>query len=308
VYAFEQVVPVGVNRVDGDLSSALSSGGTKAPVNADIAIVDTGIDLTHPDLNVYNEKSFVSGTSSANDDNGHGTHVAGIAAAKDNGIGVVGMAPGARLWAVKVLDSSGAGSVSDIIAGIDYVTEHANEIDVVNLSFGCECSSPALNEAVNNAVAAGITFVVASGNSNKDASTFLPANNPNVIAVSAIADSDGKCGAVGPSTKCGNDDTLANFSNYGPALDIAAPGVGILSTYKDGKYAVLSGTSMASPHVAGAAALLSSEHHGSSPAEVRSTLINSGSTSLTKCDGYGHGYFSGDPGIKHEPLLYARNL
>lgn len=308
VYAFEQSIPVGVDRVDGDLNFALSGEGTRTPVDADIAILDTGIDLTHPDLNVYNEVSFVPGTSSADDDNGHGTHIAGIAAAKHNDIGVVGMAPGARLWAVKVLDSNGAGSISDIIAGIDYVTEHANEIDVVNLSFGCECSSPALDEAINNAVAAGITFVVAAGNSNKDTSLFSPANNPSVITVSAIADSDGKCGAIGPSTKYGNDDSFASFSNYGSVVDIAAPGVGILSTYKDGKYAVLSGTSMASPHVAGAAALYSSQHHESTPAEIHSALISSGSTSSTKCNGYGHGYFSGDPGSEHEPLLYAKNL
>jgi subtilisin family serine protease len=310
VSMFEQSIPLGVNRVDGELSSAFSSGGMGAPsVDADIAILDTGIDLTHPDLNVYNEKSFVLGTSSADDDNGHGTHVAGIAAAKDNDIGVVGMAPGARLWAVKVLDSSGSGSISDIIAGIDYVTEHANEIDVVNLSFGCECNSPALDKAVNNAVGSGITFVVAAGNGNKDVSMFSPANNPDVITVSAIADSDGKCGAMGASTKYGDDDTFASFSNYGSSVDIAAPGVGILSTYKDGKYATLSGTSMASPHVAGAAALFSSAHNGSSPAEIRSALIDSGSTSLTKCDGYGHGYFTGDPGSgEHEPLLYARDL
>jgi hypothetical protein len=308
VYAFGQSIPVGVDRVDGDQSSALSGEGTGIPVDADIAILDTGIDLTHPDLNVYDEVSFVPGTSSADDDNGHGTHIAGIAAAKDNDIGVVGMAPGARLWAVKVLDGNGAGSISDIIAGIDYVTEHANEIDVVNLSFGCECNSPALDEAINNAVAAGITFVVAAGNSNKDTSSFSPANNPGVITVSAIVDSDGKCGGVGPSTKYGNDDSFASFSNHGSEVDIAAPGVGILSTYKDGEYALLSGTSMASPHVAGAAALYSSQHHGATPAEIRSAFTSSGSNPSTVCNGQGHGYFSGDPGSEQAPLLYAKNL
>ena len=120
------------------------SGDGSGAVDADIAILDTGIDLTHPDLNVYHEKTFVPGTSSADDDNGHGTHVAGITSAKDNSIGVVGIAPDARLWSIKVLDSNGAGSISDVIAGIDYVTAHSDEIDVVNLSFGCECSSPAL--------------------------------------------------------------------------------------------------------------------------------------------------------------------
>ena len=121
VQAFAQLLPRGVNRVDGDLSSTVSGNGAGS-VNTDIAIIDTGIQLSHPDLNVYRQKTFVSGTSSANDDNGHGTHVAGIAAAKDNSIGVVGVAPGARLWAVKVLDSSGSGSISNIIKGIEYVT------------------------------------------------------------------------------------------------------------------------------------------------------------------------------------------
>jgi subtilisin family serine protease len=175
------------------------------------------------------------------------------------------------------------------------------------------CSSSvlslALDSAINNAVAAGITFVVAAGNGNKDASLFSPANNPNVITVSAIADSDGKCGARGPSTKYGNDVTLASFSNYGSTVDMAAPGVRILSTYKDGNYALLTGTSMASPHVAGAAALYSSQHPGSTPAEVRSALINNGSTLSTVCDGSAHGYFSGDPaGGSNEPLLYAGNF
>ena len=123
VQAFAQLLPRGVNRVDGDLSSTVSGNGAGS-VNTDIAIIDTGIQISHPDLNVYRQKTFVSGTSSANDDNGHGTHVAGIAAAKDNSIGVVGVAPGARLWAVKVLDSSGSGSISNIIKGIEYVTDN----------------------------------------------------------------------------------------------------------------------------------------------------------------------------------------
>ena len=118
VQAFPQILPRGVNRADGELSSTISGNGAGS-VDGDIAILDTGIQLSHPDLNVYRQKTFVSGTSSANDDNGHGTHVAGIAAAKDNSIGVVGVAPGARLWAVKVLGSSGSGSISTIIKGID---------------------------------------------------------------------------------------------------------------------------------------------------------------------------------------------
>lgn len=122
VKAFAQNLPTGVNRVDGDLSSTKSGDGSGA-VNVDIGIMDTGIDLNHADPNVYRQVTFVSGTSSGNDDNGHGTAVAGVAAAKDNSQGVVGLAPGARLWAIKVLDSNGIPSSSNIIKGIDYVTQ-----------------------------------------------------------------------------------------------------------------------------------------------------------------------------------------
>jgi subtilisin family serine protease len=307
VHALGQTLPVGVDRVDGDASLTASGDGSGA-VDADIAILDTGIDLDHPDLNVYHEKTFVPGTSSADDDNGHGTHVAGITAAKDNAIGVVGIAPGARLWSIKVLDSTGAGSISDIIAGIDYVTAHSAEIDVVNLSFGCECSSPALDAAINNAVQAGVVFVVAAGNDHKDASSFSPARNPNVIAVSAMADSDGKCGGQGTSTKYGSDDTFASFSNYGAPVDMVAPGVGILSTYKDGKYAELSGTSMAAPHVTGGIALYESSHPGATPAQVKAALTGSGIQPSSGCSAEGQGYFTGSPDQANRPLLDAKGL
>lgn len=330
MHIFSQTVPSGVQRVGADPSykntnvnmDVNMNFNARIPyevqsnnpvegnrtVNADVAILDTGIDLTHPDLNVYNQKSFVANTASANDDNGHGTHVAGIAAAKDNNIGVVGVAPGARLWAIKVLDSNGAGSMSDIIAGIDYVTAHANEIDVVNMSFGCECNSSALDAAVNSAVSAGVTFVAAAGNEGKDASTFSPASNPQVLAISAIADSDGKCGGLGQATEYGNDDSFATFSNYGPKVAIAAPGVNILSTYKDNSYATLSGTSMSAPHVTGAAALYKASHPQASPSEVRNVIINGASEPSTICDSDGHGYFTGEPDNNHEPLLYVKSL
>src|SRR5437867_6093171 len=150
-----QKLPAGVNRADDDLSSTIAGDGTGI-VDVDIAIIDTGIDLTHPDLNVYRNVGFVRGVVGGNDDNGHGTHVAGIAAALDNSIGVVGIAPGARLWAVKVLDNMGRGSMSDVAKGVDFATEHANEIDVINMSLGCFCSSGALDKAIHSAVADGI--------------------------------------------------------------------------------------------------------------------------------------------------------
>ena len=315
--AFGQTLPTGINRIDGDQSSTKSGNGN-GNVDVDIAILDSGIDLKHSDLNVYRQKSFVSAntgayslfgskTTTANDDNGHGTHVAGIAAAKDNTIGSVGVAPGAKLWAIKVLDNKGSGPLSTIIKGIDYVTQNANEIEVANLSFGCECKSSAFDTAINNSIKAGIVFVVAAGNGAKDATNISPANNPNVISVSAIADSDGICGANGPSTRYGSDDTLASFSNYGRVVDIAVPGAKIYSTYKGNTYATMSGTSMASPHVAGAAALYLHSNPDASPSVVKSAILNPGSKADVSCDGNGYGYFSEDKDEYKEPLLYARN-
>lgn len=300
----EQELPMGIDRVDGDLNFIQDDMHS---INTDIAILDTGIDLDHNDLNVYQQTTFISGTNTADDDHGHGTHIAGIAAAKNNSFGTVGIAPGARLWAIKVLEENGAGDISTLIKGLDYVVQNSDQIDVAVLSLGCECNSRALNVAVNQAVNAGITLVVAAGNDGKNARTFSPANNPNVIAVSAIVDTDGKCGGNGQNTMYGADDTLASFSNYGDVVDIAAPGVEIFSTYKSGSYASLTGTSMAAPHVAGAAALYLSTHQNSSPVEVKNHLIASGSHISDFCDGNGLGYFAADKDNFHEPLLYVAN-
>jgi subtilisin len=305
VKAFAQSLPTGVNRVDGDLSSTKSGDG-RGVVNVDIGIMDTGIDLNHPDLNVYRQVTFVSGTSSGNDDNGHGTAVAGIAAAKDNSQGVVGLAPGARLWAIKVLDSNGIGSSSNIIKGIDYVTQHANEIDVVNLSFGAVGQNKALHSAIIKSVAAGVTYTAAAGNEAIDASSVFPASYPEVIAVSAIVDTDGKCGGIsGISTTVGKDDSFASFSNYGSVIDLAAPGVLIKTTAKGSSYTTFSGTSVSTPHVTGAVALYKSEHPGASPSDIRNALRSLGSSPSTTCDGKGHGYFTGDRDKIAEPLLYT---
>lgn len=305
VEVFAQNLPTGVNRIDGDLSLTKSGDG-RGSVNADIAILDTGIDLNHPDLNVFKQVTFVPGTSNGNDDDGHGTAVAGVAAAKDNSQGVVGVAPGARLWAIKVLDSNGMGSSSDIIKGIDYVTEHADEIDVVNLSFGAVGKNDALHNAIIRSVEAGVTYAAAAGNEGKDASNVFPASYPEVIAVSAIVDTDGKCGGISTTgTTAGKDDTLASFSNYGPVVDLAAPGVLVKTTTIGDSYMSFSGTSAATAHVTGALALYKSQHSGASPSDILNALKNLGSKQNTQCDGNGHGYFTGDPDDNAEPLLYV---
>ncbi len=260
-------VPTGVDRIEADKKvGATDDGSTSVSTDVDVAILDTGIDAAHPDLDVRggvncsNSNPFWGSCSTGgfDDGNGHGTHVSGTVAARDNGSGVVGVAPGARLWAVKVLRNDGSGYMSGIVAGIDWVTENAGVIEVANMSLGCECSSSALDQALNNSTDAGVVYVVAAGNNGSNASTFSPANHPEVIAVSAMADFDGKPGALASPTcrsDAGADDTFATFSNYGSVVDIAAPGVCITSTVPGGGYAAYSGTSMASPHVAGAAAL-----------------------------------------------------
>jgi subtilisin family serine protease len=263
-----QTLPTGIDRIEADQNPNPDIDGIDdLRIEVDIAVLDTGIDLDHPDLNITTTRATnctvfpcLNGTdddgNTGDDGNGHGTHVAGSAAALDNGIGPVGVAPGARLWSVKVLDNAGNGALSWIIAGIDWVTARADRIEVANMSLGCECPSLAMNTAITNSVAAGVVYTIAAGNFAKDASTFHPAAHPDVITVSALADFDGKAGGAAAHTcRVDEDDTLANFSNFGPLVEIAAPGVCIYSTWKNGGYNTINGTSMASPHTAGAAGL-----------------------------------------------------
>lgn len=205
-------------------------------------VVDTGIDLTHTDLKVDASRGFNAFTSgrdagSLNDGNGHGTHVAGTIAALNNSIGVIGVAYGATVVPIKVLDSRGSGSYSGVIAGVDWVAANGKAGDAANLSLGGPVSQ-ALDDAVVAAGAKGIYFALAAGNESADANNSSPAraNGLNVFTVSAM----------------NNTDTFASFSNFGnPPVDFCAPGVSIKSTWKDGGYNTISGTSMASPHVAG---------------------------------------------------------
>lgn len=309
---FAQTLPTGINRIDADLNTKAKIDGVDERMDVDIAIIDTGIELLHPDLYVFRNVTFVKGTKSGNDDNGHGTHVAGTAAALDNGIGVVGVAPGARLWAVKVLNRNGTGFTSDIIKGVDYVTANASEIEVANMSLGGG-DSQALKDAIKRSSDKGVVYVVAAGNSATDAANTSPANSPDVLCVSAIADFNGQCGG-GAAATCRSDvdDTFADFSNFGSVVDIASPGVCILSTWIGGGYRTISGTSMASPHVAGAAALYlvgrSKPTDGAGAKAVRDAIIKAGVPQTQSCQGDGNGGFTGDPDSFAEPLLYAKNL
>ncbi|MEU7531509.1 S8 family peptidase [Saccharothrix sp. NPDC042600] len=298
-----QTVPTGIDRVDAEVSPTARIDGVDERVDVDVAVIDTGIDLDHPDLNVHTAgaKNCSSGRS-ADDGNGHGTHVAGTIGAKDDANGVVGVAPGARVWPVRVLNNKGSGSFSDIVCGIDFVTAHANEIEVANMSLGgsgadsaCGSNRDAMHEAICRSVAAGVTYVVAAGNSAADSATFVPAAYDEVITVSALADFNGQPGGGAASTcRADVDDTFADFSNHGADVDLIAPGVCILSTWKGGGYNTISGTSMASPHVAGAAALYKATHPTASPAAVKSALQAAGTSNWTT---------STDPDGIHEVLL-----
>jgi len=224
-----QETPWGIARVGGGIPGNYATAW----------IIDTGIDYSHPDLNVdqARSRSFLGGTTTPVDQNGHGTHVSGTIAALDNGIGVIGVAPGAPVVAVRVLDRRGSGSNSGVIAGVDYVGQNGRPGDVANMSLGGGVSQ-ALDDAVLAASASGVRFALAAGNETDNANNHSPArvNGQNIFTVSAFA--------VG--------DNWASFSNYGnPPVDYAEPGVSIKSTWMGGGYNTISGTSMATPHLAG---------------------------------------------------------
>jgi subtilisin family serine protease len=290
-----QELPTGIDRADAELSSLAAIDGIDSRVDVDVAVIDTGVDLDHPDLNVNTAGARNCATGrSADDGNGHGTHVAGTIGALDNATGVVGVAPGARIWPVRVLNNNGSGSYSAIICGIDYVTANADTIEVANMSLGGSGSddgncgnsnNDAMHRAVCASVAAGVTYVVAAGNEASDSAGSVPAAYDEVITVSALADFDGAAGGgAAPTCRSDVDDTFANFSNYGADVDLIAPGVCITSTWKGGGYDTISGTSMASPHVAGGAALIKASNAGASPAQVKSTLQGSGTTDWDNSD------------------------
>jgi len=266
VFALGQTLPWGVNRIDAEVVHVNASGNKGAGI--EIAVIDTGIDYYHLDLvdNYAGGYDFVNLDEDPMDDEGHGTHVAGIIAAKDNDFGVVGVAPEAELYALKVLDATGIGYVSDVIFAIQWATDPngngyaEDRLDIINMSFGADVGNIFLRWACNLAFRDGLLLVAAAGN---EEAVGYPAAYSRVIAVSAT-----------DYNYMNDKDILANFSSVGPEVELAAPGVNINSTLLGGGYITHDGTSMASPHVAGTAALIWAANPSWSNKDVRTRLQN----------------------------------
>ncbi|MBM7867244.1 S8 family serine peptidase [Heliobacterium gestii] len=274
-----QVVDYGVKLINAPRQWLRSKGE-----NIRIAVLDTGIDSAHPDLkeNIRGGYNFLDNNDKYEDDHGHGTHVSGIIAGSDNGIGIVGVAPKSQLYALKVLDEKGEGGQEHVIAAIEWALD--NGIHLLNLSFGSQKPNAKLRATMEKANQAGITFVAAAGN---DASKTL--RQDSIDYPGRWSDLVLTVAAVDRSVK------RAVFSSQGPELFLAAPGVNVLSTYPANRYVRLSGTSMAAPHITGAAALLMAERRKKAgvppaPAEVRRLMLEHAVVIGDRKD-YGYGFF-----------------
>jgi subtilisin family serine protease len=307
-HADVQIVPSGISRIAANFNKTFLSLS-----DIGVAVIDSGVDIKHPDLNIAGGIRFYSedkksgfksySDSKYDDDLGHGTHVAGIIGALDDDNGVVGVAPGCKIWAVKVLDKKGDGYTSDMIRALEWVAERSSDIQIINLSVTGTGYSEAYREAIKYCVSKGIIIFAAAGNSGRDVYGYdnifgdlddeMPSSFPEVATVSALADSDGIPGGFGEITPWGPDDSFAVFSNFsssvvnnnpvkspGKAIDLIMPGVNIYSTYLNKKYEVMSGTSMACPHAAGLAALYIAKygraHDSLGVYAIRQALIDNG--------------------------------
>jgi subtilisin family serine protease len=267
-----QETPWGIARVKAPEAWAVTKGaGVK------VVVIDTGIERSHPDLASLLKGGWnaIDKSDEYNDDNGHGTHCAGTIAALDDDKGVVGVAPAVDLYGVKVLDAGGSGTFDDVIAGMQWAVD--NKMQVASMSLGASRGNPALEEAVKAMEKAGVLLIAAAGNSG--GSVGYPAGYPGAVAVAA---SD-------------SGDKLAYFSSRGPQVAVIAPGVDVKSTYPGGTYDTLSGTSMATPHVSGLAALYFAAHPGATAAQARAALAAASSKLPTVPDiGQGSGLPTAD--------------
>jgi type VII secretion-associated serine protease mycosin len=259
-----------------------------------VAVIDSGVDLTHPDLaaNILPGNDFVDGDNVPQDLNGHGTHVSGTIAAALNGIGIVGVAPNVKILPVRVLNSAGSGSTADVASGIIWAADHG--ASVINLSLGGAGDSSDVHAAVDYAIQKGVLIIAAAGNHAKTEPNIptYPAAYPEVLTVAAVDSNNGH----------------AYFSNFGGYVDVAAPGVSIFSTYMNGRYAIGDGTSMASPHVAGLAALIRSYHPDYSVLQVIDAIEKTAkSLGAGRPNTYyfGHGLIQVDKALEYVPVSSA---
>lgn len=280
VFAHSQTVPWGINRVFGDEIYSFSTWGSSTGTGIRVAILDTGIDRDHEDLTVAGGTTTVDDTHWYSDVSGHGTHVAGTVAALDNDLGVVGVAPEVSLYAVKVLSDGGSGTVSSVVAGINWAVDEG--IPILNMSLGSGSSSLTMKEACDAAYLAGHLVVASAGNNGNPGgrgdNVGYPAAYESVIAVAAST----------------INDTRASYSSTGPAVELIAPGSGILSTVPGDKYGTKNGTSMASPHVAGVAALVWAANPGLTNAGVRQILRDTAEDLGLSSNHQGHGLARAD--------------
>lgn len=239
VWTTAQTLPWGIDRINADASSTQAGDGSGTVSGVTAYIIDTGVDTGHADLNVVGHRNFAGGQN--RDCNGHGTHVAGTVGARDNTSDVVGVAPGVSLYGVKVLGCNGSGSISGVVKGVDWVTANRVLPAVANMSLGGGANT-SLDNAVKNLAASGVVVAVAAGNSGANACNASPARAGTTNGVVTVAATD-------------SNNREPSWSNYGSCVDIWAPGASVLSTKRGGGTTTMSGTSMASPHVAGTAAL-----------------------------------------------------
>jgi subtilisin family serine protease len=280
VWAVDQVLPWGINRIDADLSSTKAGDGSGEISNVNAYVIDSGVDASHPDLNVVGHVNF-RGDGKNFDCSGHGTHVAGTVAARDNTHDVVGVAPGAPITGVKVLGCDGTGSWSGVIKGVDWVTKEVIGSDgiagtsddkkpaIANMSLG-GARDTAVNDAVRNSANSGVFYSIAAGNDSGKACAYSPASAGRTWTGTRWIYDNG----IMTVAATNSSEEEASWSNYGDCIDIWAPGVNVRSTKKGGGSTLMSGTSMAAPHVGGGGALYlsSAERAGASPLVVEETF------------------------------------
>jgi len=305
-----ETAPPGIRRVGAATATTAHGASTTS-----VAVLDTGADLANPDLNVVSGTNCLTPGAAAKDDNGHGTNVAGIIGARNDGNGVAGVAPGTKLYAVKVLGRTGTGTLSQFLCGINWVTANATAlgIGVANMSItgggsddgNCGATNgDSEHKAICSSVAAGVTYVVSAGNAKADFARSVPAAYPEVLTVTAMSDTDGLAGAAGAAPRCVKgelDDRYASYSNYAvgaaaTAHTIAAPGTCVVSDKAGGGTSTYNGTSQAAPHVAGAVALcmgsdaIAGPCAGLTPAATIQRLRDDSASAATLDNGFG-----GDP-------------